>query len=240
MNVSQHPPKRRASQAREDLVIFVRTSYAQLQASAMQLWRRDSVQDRIEDHEDYKAAVEFRQTFAPKDGVDYAWVCEYAEKHYRWLEERFQYLDEKADSIIKYLGGGTGVIALAAVAGITRDNAPIILLMVPSVLLALRAIYLAVSARNPDKTDMPPGITGAVQYAESYGEKGRTIFMGQWHQSCEGMALVVSRKAEKVKQANWFYFWALMCLLFPLVVGVAWKWTQPVRPVPPVLVKIVQ
>ncbi len=75
-------------------------------------------------------------------------------------------------------------------------------------------------------------------YAESYGENAEPMFLGQWHESCEGVALSTVRKARKVDRAYRWYLWALILLVLPFLFGIGWKLWEP-PPVPqPVPVRI--
>src|SRR4051812_41164783 len=60
----------------------------------------------IDDQPSYREATAFRQKFAPKEGIAYGWVTEYARLCYEMLRDAYAGLDEKADSIIKHLTGG--------------------------------------------------------------------------------------------------------------------------------------
>src|SRR5438093_6944908 len=63
-------------------------------------------------HADYTAATEFRKNFTPLEGDehDYDWVTDFAKFSYEKIHDGFDKLDEKADSIIRYLGGGSALV----------------------------------------------------------------------------------------------------------------------------------
>ena len=64
----------------------------------------------------------------------------------------------------------------------------------------------------------PPAINDAIKYEEAY-QRAEESFLGQWHQCCEGLDLAVRTKASLVKRASQFYFWAVACLLVPVILG---------------------
>jgi hypothetical protein len=70
----------------------------------------------------YEAAKRFRDNPDPKDGVNYSWVSEYAKALWEYRNGVFDKLDEKSESIIKYLGGGTGLFTLGVLAKIDAGN----------------------------------------------------------------------------------------------------------------------
>ena len=166
-------------------------------------------------HPSYLDAEEFKKAFEPKDGCDYKWAIEYAKESYQRLDHTFRYLDEKADAIIKYLGGGTAVVTVAALATVNHYSAWLPILLLPSLVFALAAIALANSARRPRYHPGPPPVTDAINYAEAYSDKAEATFLGLWHQCCEGLDLVNTVKAKRVDRAGCCYWWALFCLLIP-------------------------
>jgi hypothetical protein len=178
---------------------------------------------------EYQQAVAFRQQFTPKDNIQYDWVCEYAQESYRWLHDIFSSLDEKADSVVKHLSSGTGLLALGAIALFSQSttNAWIALMALPAFACALWSVRLAIAVRNPTRTTSPPPVEGVVKYAEAYGDNAQAMFLGQWHECCEGIALVVQDKAKKMKSCYRWYLMTLLCLLIPFIGGAVLKLTMP-------------
>jgi len=187
----------------------------------------------------YKEAITFKASFEPLEKVDYEWVNKYAEYTYQQLHGTFKYIDEKADSIIKYLSGGTAIVAIAAVANVTSDNAVLVLLLLPAFLCALFAIFLASSVRVPSPTTAPPDVKTAIDYADAYDVQGQATFLGLWHATCEGLAIVNERKAEKVMLATRFYVASIALLIVPIVCWPAWKLLGPSKSAPVQKIEII-
>jgi hypothetical protein len=150
-------------------------------------------------------------------------VHPYAKDKYEHLSRASDRLEEKADSIIKYLGGGTAIVALAAFAGITKTTAPIIGLLVPSIGCALAAVWHAVQARQPTKIPVPPRVDEAMSYVHAYKAQSEATFLAQWHEACVKLDTVVTYKAGHVSAANKFYFWTLAWLIIAMLVWGGWK-----------------
>ena len=202
-----------------------------LKAAGSALWRAWTCEQSDTDFQkdaDYQKQLEFARTFKPRqEGADdtignYEWVVELAKEKYADLHKSFDGMDEKADAIIKYLGGGTAIIALGALASVNRSNAWLVFLLVPSIVFALRAIFLATVARTPTEAPLPPTLRTAIEYAESYGSEVETRFLAALHATCEGLKKVVAWKSQRVTKAAKCYYRALLLLLLPLVAWPIW------------------
>jgi hypothetical protein len=177
----------------------------------------DELANKIQHSPEYQDATTFRENITPLEGVDYAWACSYAQDRFKRLEQICRELDDKANEIIKYLGGGTGLYTLAVVANNSPGKRWVILMAVPAFLLALISIALALRARQPIPTPGPPSIQGATQYADSYEHLAQAFFLGQWHQTCVGMELAIREKAARIQVANFYLFATIVTLLLPIV-----------------------
>jgi hypothetical protein len=171
----------------------------------------------IDKHADYLKAIEFTVRFQPLEGKDYEWVWDYAEELYRRLDSAYKELDDKADALIKYLGGGTGLFTLLAIATIPREKAPVLLWALPSLIAALVATALAAWARKPGETMVPPTVEDAIKYIHGPDAQPQIAYLGQWHLTCIGVRIAVGKKAWKVGWATWLYVVALALLLLPVL-----------------------
>jgi hypothetical protein len=170
----------------------------------------------------YQDVVSFSKNADIQEGVDYSWVWDYASASYDRASTLYRSLDDKANDIIKYLGGGTGLFTLGLLNGIHKGNVWYFACALPSIIFALISVFLAALARKPGHTVHPPSIQDAWRFAEHFEtkDKARAAFVGQWAVAAEARYLSAQRKAEYVKYATWMFFVALALLLIPFVYAI--------------------
>jgi len=178
---------------------------------------------------EYLAAEDFNDQIEPGDGIDYEWVLAYAKDLSARREKIAGIMDEKADAIIKYMGGGVGLFALGAIAAVPQGQGYLLLYSLPAVLFALCSVFLAALIRKPN--DMPglPSVADAMNYANRYteGDAAKIKFLGQAHMACEAWRVVCRAKGKVLVWATGCYFTALLALLIPAVVACIEKWSPP-------------
>jgi hypothetical protein len=165
----------------------------------------------------YVEAKNFAKTIEPEGGKDYGWVAEYAKDLYDRLARANKDIDEKANDIVKYLGGGSGLFALGAIAKTDASNAIMLFYAIPSFVIAVCAIVCAAAVRRPMGIDLPPSVEAAFDYASHYDMTARAAFLGQWHVACQYLVLVNGYKAKLVKLATWLFVGAIALLILPIV-----------------------
>jgi hypothetical protein len=178
----------------------------------------------VEKDEAYKRALEFMEAATAKEGVeDYKWVLDYAKGLWEYRNKVFALLDEKAEGIIKYLGGGTGLFAIAALAKVDSSNNYIAFWTLPAIVVALVAILLALLSKAPGPFPSPPTIENAKQYADGLKTEQAAIaaFLGQLNLACEKARLICECKAKVVGCAVIATYTALALLLVPLLVAIS-------------------
>lgn len=177
----------------------------------------------IHDRDSFKDAQHFSETIQPLENTEYDWVFAYSKDLYDKYRAIYKDLDDKANEIIKYLGGGTGLFTLAVLLNITPRNAVIVGWTLPSFLLSIISVYLAMKSRQPHVTCLPPTAKNAFGYANYYGtsRNAQAAFIGEWHRACEGMKLRIDDKAGWVKWATGSFFLAILGLLLPLIVALS-------------------
>jgi len=173
----------------------------------------------VADHPDFKEAVRFGEDVEPVEGVDYGWVWEYAKADFDRLYADGKDLDDKANDLIKYLGGGTGLFTLALLVNVEPKHVMILWWAIPSFLCALFSIFLATCARVPRKVSIPARIEEAFRYANYFpgADRARGAFVGQWHVASEGLAVVNHQKARQVAWATWAFFATVVLLFLPVL-----------------------
>ncbi|MFH1920580.1 MAG: hypothetical protein ABIP48_11920 [Planctomycetota bacterium] len=103
-------------------------------------WLSRQLPSKVHDDPAYQKAHEFKNIFSPTEGVNYDWIEDYARLIYDRFDQADQTLDAKAESIIKVLGGGTGLLTLGAIINLPKLGLPVAIALAFSVLLALVAI----------------------------------------------------------------------------------------------------
>jgi hypothetical protein len=181
------------------------------------LWPADMERDSA--HQD---ALRFMQDFEAKDGVDYEWVSDYANGLWDHRVKIYSTLDDKADAIIRYLGGGTGLFALGVLAKVEPANAYLVYWSMPAVLSALVSLFFAARVKIPSFAPSAPTVKQAiVEFADADAtpKKAKAEFLGHLHLACEDMKLVCNRKAAWLEWATRLYIAALFLLAMPLAVA---------------------
>lgn len=196
-------------------------------------WHCAELDPQHEENVPFQQALEYARKFDPTNGQsadsppNFAWVKEHAKAKLEEAHSEFEILDNKADSIIKYLGGGTAIVAIGTLANTNRFNAWLVLLLVPSLVLAIRAIYYATKARMPIAVTKLPSVQSAIEYAKYHAVQAEDRFLPTWQVACIGMETVLALKAEYVTLASRFYYRAILLLLLPIAIWpfAVWFWT---------------
>jgi hypothetical protein len=212
-------------QNREYLVKKYEEYRLKVAAWAKMIWQ-DAPDDDYEKSPDYAAALEFYQKFEQKDGVEYRGVIDYARQLYDRLDRTDKTLDEKADSIIKYLGGGSALVTFGAFISLRAENLWSAVLgivtlccLLPSLICAILAVRKAVHVRRPQSSATIPDVKFAVEMAEFHKTSER-LDLNLWlifHPVCEALYFRNLQKAKLVATAHRLYLWAIGFLLVPLV-----------------------
>ena len=131
-------------------------------------------------------------------------------------------LDNKANELIKYLGGGAGILTAASLLTIREDHAWIYLYFAPALLSSLVSAFFAVLARKPNRVSLPPSIEDAFKIASTArtGETGRAAMIGPLHLVYESLQIANQIKSSRVQYATWWFFSTLVMLLVTML-GVA-------------------
>jgi len=114
---------------------------------------------------EYQEAHKSKETFSPKEDVDYDWVHEYALLIYDRFDQAEKALDAKAESIIKFLGGGSGLLTLGAIVNLRDLGLPVAMALGVSLLLALVAIGVAAGVGLPRQGFLPRSVARGLAYA---------------------------------------------------------------------------
>jgi hypothetical protein len=173
----------------------------------------------VEADERYQEACERARKFTPKEEVDYQWAAAYALRAYEWYSHAVDQLDQKADNLIGYLGGGVGLLSLAT-AVLSLDRSRVLgLLLAPSIFLALWAVRLAAKARAPALLPFPPLPEDAIEYAEFFKtEQGASgPFAALIHSATVACLVALDAKGDRIRSATRRFTWAVSLLVLPVL-----------------------
>jgi hypothetical protein len=172
----------------------------------------------IDDRDEFKEAAHFRETITPVQETDYEWAYDYSKEMYERYLKVYKDLDDKANEIVKYLGGGAGLFTLGVILNVRPETAGIVGYAIPSFLVALAAACIASTARLPALVCLPPDPETAFDYANRFASReiAKGAFIGEWHLASVGMKLAIDTKAKRVRLATWTFFGAIFLLIFPM------------------------
>ena len=187
-------------------------------------WRRD---DDYTQSSEYQVALENYQKFNQQNSIDYSPVIEYARNLYERYEASDKGLDEKADSIIRYLGGGTALVTFGALLSIkaeSRDTRVVglcaLVSLLPALICAVVAVYSAIRARMRRSAAVLPAVEWARRMAEHYRTKQEielNVYL-MFSPICEAAHYRNIMKARWVTLAHHSYCLCLACLAVPVIV----------------------
>jgi len=166
---------------------------------------------------EFKDADRYAKEFTPKDGVDYEWVTEYAKEHYGRIDKGVDNLEQKADSIINYLGAYTGLLSLASIYSVSAVHWSVAVSALPTFVLSVAAMKEAASARSPIDKPIPPDVLNAIEFAEAYGSDAQATFIPRFGAASKGMKAVNGEKARLVNNATKLMILAFAALALPII-----------------------
>jgi hypothetical protein len=218
------PSPKRVSTDREELARKLRLCFWTVAGWFTWLWKDDIEEDYQKDPE-YRAALEYYQQLQTQDEVHYEIAVAYARELYDRYDKTDKTLDEKADSIIKYLGGGSALVTFGALLSVKTDTRSACILgifglasLIPSMIAAIFAVVNAVRVRRPRAAGFFPHVRFAVEMSEHHKEE-KKISVNVWllfGPACEAAHFRARYKAKLVARAHKCYQWAIILLLVPI------------------------
>jgi hypothetical protein len=195
-----------------------------------ELWPRWRPDRRIQFDPEYQKAHAFKNSFRPtKSPEEYRWVAEYAKFVLGQFQSAERTLDEKAESVMKLFGGGTGLLTLGAIVNLPKISVPTMVVLGIALILALFAMLAAAWVRAPRQSYLPPSVAWALAYAEKYEAASESRFIAQWHLACEGLRLTLRLKVKGVKIATWFGYWSIVAVALSLCSAIIWPAEQMIQ-----------
>ncbi|OWK34987.1 hypothetical protein [Fimbriiglobus ruber] len=165
-------------------------------------------------------AIQFNDAFRPQDGVVYTHVLTHLKAQYTAANDAFKSVDDKALAIVNYLGGSTGLLALASAAAVNADKIDpgVAVFSVPAFVAAALSVAFAALARRPMLLCAPPSGAAAVRQADYYkdADKSEAALIGQWNLSTIVLLHATDRKSQWLIRATWCFVTSLALLILPL------------------------
>ena len=113
-------------------------------------------------------AKQFRIEFNPQD-KDYDWIYLYAKELFNKVNNNVDYLDNKADCMIKYLAPVVGLLgSLIALLNIKEGNIILSILMLIGIGFIIGSICISVNILLATDFALPPTIKTAIKRAEEF------------------------------------------------------------------------
>ena len=225
---TSNEPAQRVLNDRERFAQMLRDYHAKVGGWIKKLWPSDPGDD-YEKSEEYQAALNYYQQFKAQEGVHYDAAITYAQQLHERYDKTDKALDEKADSIIKYLGGGSALVTFGALLSLKTDTRATCILglvamvcLIPSLAAAIMAVSHAIRVRRPRASGSLPPVKFAIDMAEFYKTEDQ-VKLNLWlifHPLCEAAYFRNLQKAKLVNSTHNCYQWAMILLLIP-VVGMA-------------------
>ncbi len=172
---------------------------------------------------EFQKANEFARHVVAVEGKEYEWVWDYAKDLVARKLDFFKMLDDKADTIIRYLGGGAGIFALGVLAKIDSTNWHIALMAIPALLASVVAVFFAIRCRVPSQGS---GSTSIQTAKEVFADQSidamhaKAAFLGQFHLTATVLEIASRHKSRCIIVASWCYFAAIALLILPIITAV--------------------
>ena len=167
----------------------------------------------FEQSEALRKAKDAYRSFEPVANVDYGWVLDAATARYRAIEDHRVQLDNKADSLIGYLGAGQGILALTLTYTVATGDAggAMIWVIGPTLFVELLAMIWAAVVRAPATVPGAPAAGRALESIDKRPDEPRGKFAMRVEVACAAMLVVNDKKGQLLRRAYGLF-----------LVGIAW------------------
>jgi hypothetical protein len=205
------------------IIICIAKAKKNRKDNIMRNWFRYLSKEEIEANPDYREAGEFTQTYKPIKGRSYRWVYDDAIRAFDRATDTILILDQKAESMIKFVAPGTGLLGLAFVWLVLSLNACLwatVLIGIGIVLLCISMVSSLLSL-SPHRSTFTPGVEGALECADTpeYDcEQALAKFATAVDWSTVGRIIVADFKGKYVRFAYKFFTFGLL----PIFGGLLW------------------
>lgn len=167
----------------------------------------------VENDWEYKEMVKFRKNFDYSDIKETGWVLDYAQEKFKLMRDYVEYLDDKADAMLRYLGLGTGVLGYILGSSFTCFVPLSKIFIGLCVIFWIISILFALAIKQPYGMPYPPKTKVVFNYMKKYKEKNevQARIALQFDETALGQKLIGLIKAKRLQ-------WAYRLLVAALVV----------------------
>lgn len=182
--------------------------------------------DKIQLNAEYMAAREFQTNWfhSLSNGESHEkklpWLAEYAKWQFELSEQTWKDNDSKAETVIRFLGGGFGLITFAALASIDQNNMMLFLATAPSIVAAIAGVLFATAARWPSHFSRPPSVS-VVSDLKQTDKYGQAVLIPILHVAETRLRIINRRKSKWLRWAYGSFATAIVLLALPLIVALA-------------------
>jgi hypothetical protein len=171
--------------------------------------------EKIRQDKEFNDLKEFRKNFDYSDLKDVSWVLSHSKERFKMMKDYVEYLDGKADALIRYLGLGTGVLGLF----LKFSFAPSSKLSQGAILIGgvfwIASLLHALSIRQPVIMPYPPStefVFKCIKKEDHLRAQVKVAF--EYELSAIGQKIVGGIKAKRMRFA---YLWLVISLAMFLI-----------------------
>lgn len=184
------------------------------------LWPPEMPLETITQAPESIAAEVFKKDWSPRqDAAAYEWVKGYALANFDRLQAVYRGIDAKAEAIIRTVGAAAGLTTMGAI--VALDEPAIIAAFLIPLLMMWRTVSLAMQAKAPRWSALPPTVKTALDYVDHYGEGAEVEFLPQWHLAAEQLAAAHEVKAQLLAEAMAVLPRAVLAFAAPVLAAIA-------------------
>jgi len=185
-----------------------------------------SMREKIEQDPSYIEFLKNAEKFSPVQGVKYGWVEKHSVEEFERLTGFVKSLDQKAEWLIRFFGGGAGLLSLVFAYFLNQrqgdmNDWSLVIHIAPVLILVVFALSIAIRVKSPDLWSDPPNTHKAIVYAEHYSEIEFAVMRGV---ASQGLKVALEYKGRLLRYAYvcivvsivWLVIWSVIISLFSL------------------------
>ena len=174
----------------------------------------------IEKNFRYKNAIKFRKEFDYSKAKESDWLLKHGQEKFYLMKEYVEYLDNKADSMLRYLGFGTGIFGFLVWFSCQNFNIWIQLLMGLGAFLWMISMLFSLSIKNSFGMPYPPTVSYVLNQMKKFDniDEIKIKIALQYDETALAQKIIGLNKAIKLKKSYVFMVSALIVFLFSFLI----------------------